>query len=420
MSDNNDIKDTIREIGESVGAYNERIANAESAVSEVTEAIDEKIEARAKVTDNSLKEIEERLASMEDNQRQRPGVSLPGVEEENRWSWSQALRGICFGEWGDGFEQEVFKETRAKRAVMDSGTTTAGGFLVPDQFIPDLIESLQAESVIFQAGATLLDGLAGGQVQIPKENAVASMTHRTEEGQLTTSDPTLTQVTMDEKHAGTIIYATRNLLRNSSVAVDNMLQRQLLKAAARTIDYYALRGSGSSNQPTGLFNTSGRLVDTNLSTNPAVDATITWQEMIDIRAALEEQNAFETNGKPGVIWSPTVKAALMSQRVSSGRAANDGEGDFVIPPYASDQALANILGMPHWTTSQLQTNASNLGQVAVSADWSKMIIGMWGGMEIEASDQFKFDYNQIAYRLVFNYGVAFTHPEAFYTRGDIG
>ena len=64
----------------------------------------------------------------------------------------------------------MFRQTRDLATTPDS----SGGYLVPIQAIPELIEILRAEAVVFQMGATLLDNLAGSPVEIPKQTGGAT------------------------------------------------------------------------------------------------------------------------------------------------------------------------------------------------------------------------------------------------------
>ena len=415
MSDK--LNEAIGRIGESVEGFGERIARVEKVTSETSQNTVEKIE-----------ELGGRINAVEENVRSRNHVSLPGVEDEafgvkKRWSWARALRGIAYDEWGDGFEKEIFAETSKKRAL-NQGTDSAGGYLVPTEFMPNLIEKLVAQSTVLKAGATLMDGLSGGSIQIPKELAVASVAAKTETAQLTETDPTFAQLTLAEKHAGAITHVSRTLLRNSSLSVDDFIERQLLGAAQRRIDLKALKGDGTGNDPTGVFNDTGTILnaandlDTYGGTNRVAGKQVGFNELNDVIGAIESNDAWIDGGRAGAIWHPGVKRGLMEQRVGGSTTT---DGPYVVPPVASNTALQNVMGFPHYGTTQLQAPTSaNTGEYIVSGDWSQLIVAMWGGMEIEASDQFKFDYNQVSFRLVFSYDIGVRQPKAFCKGTTVG
>src|SRR3990170_2350591 len=66
-----------------------------------------------------------------------------------------------------GFEKEVFDETRKK--ALGAGTPADGGYIVPTEYVAELIEMLVAEAIVVKLGATVINDLKGNPVEFPKQ-----------------------------------------------------------------------------------------------------------------------------------------------------------------------------------------------------------------------------------------------------------
>ena len=136
-----------------------------------------------------------------------------------------------------------------------------------------------------QAGATMLRGLQGNVV-IPKKTAASSAGWIATEGNAASeSEFTSGSVTMSPKVIGAFTDATRLLLQQSSLDVENLIRDDLTKSLATAIDLGALAGSGSSGQPTGIANTSGINTTTFAAANP------TFAEIVAMESAVANDNA---------------------------------------------------------------------------------------------------------------------------------
>ena len=116
----------------------------------------------------------------------------------------------------------------------------------------DFIDVLRNSSSVLAAGATTLQGLQGNVV-IPKKTAASSAGWIATEGNAASeSEFTSGSVTMTPRVIGAYTDATRLLLQQSSLDIENLIRDDLTKSIATAIDLGALAGSGSSGQPTGI------------------------------------------------------------------------------------------------------------------------------------------------------------------------
>ena len=220
----------------------------------------------------------------------------------------------------------------------------------------DFIDVLRNSSSVMQAGATMLRGLQGNVV-IPKKTAAASAGWIATEGAAAAeSEFTSGSVTMSPKVIGAFTDATRLLLQQSSLDVENLIRDDLTQSIATAIDLGALAGSGTSGQPTGISNTSGINTTTFAAANP------TWAEIVAMESAVANDNAL--NGSLGYICRPADFGTLKTTEKATGTA------QFVVSPDNSMNGY-NVI-----RSNQVTSGDFYFGNFA------DLLIGMYGGLDI--------------------------------------
>lgn len=347
------------------------------------DSVRETQEAQGKSLDEmraSAENLNDRVINLEKNPAGRT-VGLPGVEEEKeKFSFVRAFRGILWDQWGKGFEKRVFEEA-GKTRVMSAGDDAAGGYWVPPQILADFIELLRPNVVVEAAGATVIDDLVGSPVEIPKQTGGATAYWVGENEDLTASDVTAGQLKLEPHELGALVKLSARLLRISSPGAEGIVRADMARVLAEAVDLAALRGSGSSSQPLGVGQTSG--IGTEAIGANGGRCTLEYADKM--RQNLAVANALK--GKLGYVSHPTVFGGMRRERIAnfSGQAA----GGYVFAGF-SDSALKDKLGYPFFETTQLPTNLTKGTGTTLSevyfGNWSELIIGMWGGLELLASN----------------------------------
>ena len=243
--------------------------------------------------------------------------------------------------------------TWGKRDINSSDDST---LIAEDYRGGDFIDVLRNESSVMQAGATMLRGLQGNVV-IPKKTAASSAGWIATEGTAASeSEFTSGSVTMSPKVIGAFTDATRLLLQQSSLDVENLIRDDLTKSIATAIDLGALAGSGSSGQPTGIANTSGINTTTFAAANP------TWAEIVAMESAVANDNAL--TGSLAYICRPADFGTLKTTEKATGTA------QFVVSPDNSMNGY-NVV-----RSNQVTSGDFYFGNFA------DLLIGMYGGLDI--------------------------------------
>ncbi len=243
--------------------------------------------------------------------------------------------------------------TWGKRDINSSDDST---LIAEDYRGGDFIDVLRNESSVMQAGATMLRGLQGNVV-IPKKTAASSAGWIATEGTAASeSEFTSGSVTMSPKVIGAFTDATRLLLQQSSLDVENLIRDDLTKSIATAIDLGALAGSGSSGQPTGIANTSGINTTTFAAANP------TWAEIVAMESAVANDNAL--SGSLAYICRPADFGTLKTTEKATGTA------QFVVSP---DNTMNGY--------NVVRSNQVTSGDFYFG-NFADLLIGMYGSLDL--------------------------------------
>jgi HK97 family phage major capsid protein len=305
---------------------------------------------------------------------------------------------------------------QATQKAMDTGTSGAGGgYTIPSEYVPTLIEMQRANSVAIQAGATVMDSLKGSPVLIPKQLSSATVAWLGQNTSISLSDPSFGQVSMTPKTMAIRCQYSNLLQILSQPGMDKILQRDLAKVCGLELDRVALRGSGSSNQPLGLNGMSG------LGTYAigANGGDLTRQDLLKMVGVVDDANAL--TGKLAFVMNPKAKRVLKNERIAqySGQTL----GEYVQYPL-TDLTLAKGLDYPVYSTTQIPTNLTKSSSSDCSevyfGNWEELMIGIWGGLEILATNigGNAWAQNAIEVRLIQNCDVQVRHAQSFVLCSD--
>lgn len=379
-------------------------------LSDHKDAVIASVSADKEKTLNMIEALELRIKDMEGKIATRK-VSLPGLEDEKQqFSFFKACYAIRTNDWSEaGFEKEVFDNAR-KRTMGAYGTGGAGAYIIPTIYIAQLIEMLQAESVVMQMGATVLNNLQGSPIQIPRQSAGSTGYWVGENVAITASDLTLEQISLTPKKVGALVKLSNSLIKLSNPSAEALVRRDIAIAIALKIDLAALRGLGASYQPKGINLQTG-LNTVAIGTN---GGNITYDHLIDMEYELAADNALR--GKLGYIFHPCIRRNLLKRKVA--QYSGDTAGAYIAAP-TTEQNFQNWLGYPYKMTTQVPINLTKAEGTALTeiyfGNWEELLIGQWGGMEIMASQETSdaFEKDQTWVRILQEIDMTVRHGESF-------
>lgn len=301
-------------------------------------------------------------------------------------------------------------EMRANRERRDMlvGTTTAGGHTVATN-LGELIPFLDPMMNIRMLGARYLTGLVGN-LDLPRRTARATGGWASEVAALSQSDPTFDKISMTPKRVGTYIESSVQLFNQSSVDVENLIRGDLAQCVAETVEVAALNGSGSSNQPTGILNTSG-IGSVVGGTNGAVPD---WSDIVDLETALTAANA--AKGRLAYYTTPGIAGKLK-------KTTRDGMSGYFIweGPAANGFGVLNGYGAVTGTlmpSTLTKGTSSGICHAIIFGNWQELIIGQWAGLYIVVNP-FDLDINsEVRVSVSGWFDVAVRHAASFAAMKD--
>jgi HK97 family phage major capsid protein len=337
-------------------------------------------------------------------------VSLPGVDlEKEKFSFFRAVWAIRFNDWSEaGFEKEVFEQT--KKRAMEMGTGSLGGYIVPTEYIAQIVELLRAEAVVIRSGATVMTGLTGSPVQIPKQTGGATGYWVGENISITASDLGLNQINMVPKKVAAMVKLSNTLIKLANPSAEALVRSDIAQTLALKIDLAALRGTGSEYQPTGINIATG-LKTVAVGTN---GGNASFDHLIDMEYELAVDNALR--GTLGYIFHPAIRRKLLKLKVA--QFSGDAAGAYIIAPISETQ-FRNWLGYPYQMTTQVPITLTKGSGTALTeiyfGNWADLLIGQWGGMELMASKETSdaFEKDQTWVRILQELDIATRHGQSF-------
>ena len=246
-------------------------------------------------------------------------------------------------------------------------TTDADGGYAKETAAPTYLEGLKDRLVVNKLGAHVLGDLVG---TVPFVSAGAiSAAWLAEGAEASVSKSTFAKVSLTPHRNAVIGAFSKDLLRQTSIDIDNVVMGLLLDAHASLIESACINGSGSSNQPTGILNTA------NIGSVAGGDngAAISWANVVKLETAINAENA--NRGKLGYLTNAKVIGAMKTTEKASNTAR------FVLDFDGS------LNGYPvEWTNlvpSNLTKGTSEgVCSAMIFGNFDDLYVGHWGGVDI--------------------------------------
>ena len=191
------------------------------------------------------------------------------------------------GQRTSGFYMPSHGWGNLKQRAYKVGTASLGGDLVATNKMPEeFIDVVRNQLAVSQLGARTMEGLPKGNIEIPKRDTGATAYFIAGDGDdsVTESTGSFSTVNLTPKTIGCFSKYSRLMEMQALPEVEALLRIDMIEAIAQKIDQTAINGTGSSNQPTGILNTTG-IGSVALGSNgssPSIDALINLKGEVGI------------------------------------------------------------------------------------------------------------------------------------------
>jgi len=324
-------------------------------------------------------------AAQEEWDRKRAQFNIPGVgkEETKKFSFHKIIRAKVTGNYSDcAYELEMIRAAEelrekregfefAKEKAMTAGTDSAGGFLVPSQVLEnELIPLLRDELIAVALGARMWTGLVGSPQEITKVTAGSTgyWVGEAPAAGITQSQPALSMLKLTEHTCAASTVLSNRLIRSSSGAAEALVREDIVLTLKELVDTAFFVGTGLSNQPKGILETSGISTVTSFGSASAGTA---YNKLLDMIFTLAQDKALR--GKLGWAIHPGIVGAFNKMADATDQPKERRLFD-------AQPVSEKLLGYPYKMATYLP--ATDL----IFANWDDAGIGMWGEMTMMVSN----------------------------------
>lgn len=318
---------------------------------------------------NQIDEVDAQIAAIEKENREITNNNKVKENKKMEIRLVDLINGVVNGNMSD--EQRAMMKnanTINYRSDIVAGVDAQGGYNVPEEK-KGLDVAIRNASVLNKIGATWFSN-AVGDISIPRYSG-SQCAWKSEVSAATDGAGTFSEVVLKPKRLTAFIDISKTFLAQDSNDAEAILMRDLAEAIAEKLDKTIFgSGSGSTDEPAGLFSASGVVTGTDLT-------SITYDSVLGLEEAVELKNGTDFM----FIANPKVKYALKGTQMASGldMVWNAGEIDGYKAVVSNSVESKGVICM-------------NPRDLAVAT---------WSGIEITVDTVSRAIYNEV--RLVVNF-----------------
>lgn len=353
------------------------LRSLEAAISELTEKTPE-------IVENTPEINEERAANFVDASAVQGKLSKSEKRDLGKFNIVKALSEARNGRL-TGVEAEINQEGLAERrrlGLADGadnaihmpefftkrtqvvGTGNIGGDLVFEEPGSRFVDFLYPNTPLLEK-VSVFENLVGN-VAFPRQTSDYTLNWQTETGADTAQDINFDTVTMSPKRAVITAAISNQLLKQEySQGIQSRIINQLNASFNKGIEDAILNGTGTSNQPSGLYTLL------NGSAQELTLGAISYEDLVEMEKTLAMADAL--NGNLAYVMNPAVLAKLKTTKVDAG------SGRFLVEGLMSPAMTAN--GYTALSTTLSPTYAGPAYGLAFG-NWSDLAVSMWGGASL--------------------------------------
>ena len=188
----------------------------------------------------------------------------------------------------------------------------------------------------------------------------------------------------------------------------SLIRNDFVALLAEAIDTAAINGSGSSNQPTGILNTSGigSVAGGTNGVSPTLDHLLDLKKEIAVDNADVATCCFLTNAR--------VESVLGKLK--------DSQGQYLLSPYGAELGRSQIAGRRFEVSNNVPSNLTKGSGTDLSAviygNFADLLIGLYGTLEILVDPYTDFAKGTTGIRALQSIDIAVRHAELFAAMQD--
>lgn len=282
-------------------------------------------------------------------------------------------------------ETAVLVPSLAQYRAQAEGTDGAGGYLVPVEQAPVVVERLAPQSVLLTAGPRLFT-MSSDEMRVPKIATGATVSMVAENAEITASDIVFEAAALVARKLAGLVRASNEWLSDAIPDARTVVEQNLMRELGIKLDQQFFVGDGTPPNLSGILDWSG------------VTATPGTASLDDLAAAIARVEA--AFAAPNAIFlSPENWAAVRAERVDGAT------GAYHLQPDTSAAARPVIFGVPVYITP-------HVGDSIIVADMRYIAVGVRDRWNVHYDPYRYSEFDQSAIRVTSRWAIAPLHVEA--------
>jgi HK97 family phage major capsid protein len=146
----------------------------------------------------------------------------------------------------------LYGENHPVTRALITSTGAAGGFIVPPDYMAEIIELLRPLAVVRGAGPRVIP-MPRGTMTLPGQASAATASYGGETKAITQTGQTLNQIVASFKKLTALVPVSNDMMRYADPAVDAFVRDDLVKVIALREDLAFILGDGTQDTPRGFL-----------------------------------------------------------------------------------------------------------------------------------------------------------------------
>lgn len=269
--------------------------------------------------------------------------------------------------------QAVADEFDAMMKV-NSVTGAGGGFTIPPDFNPNIIEILNPVTAFLRGGPEEMPMPTGSYTQ-PGQASQPTASYRGEAQAIAVSDLTFREINMKARLLSSMVPVTNQIIRYSATQIVPFVQRSMATVMGQKMDAKAFVGTGVGSEPLGILRIDGHY------STPAFDSATPTAQQIDSSARkLLDRIALYPALQIKLAW-------VMAQRTFGYlQDLRDANSNYIYPSLQGERPTWK--GYPVLVSAVIATNGgvgTNESEIAL-VSFGNILLGITKGLELAVSD----------------------------------
>jgi HK97 family phage major capsid protein len=291
---------------------------------------------------------------------------------------------------------QKFYEEMGQKAVFAEGADATGGYVVPDEYIWDMVQ-LAREATFALRECTVIP-MGSDTLYVPTEAGLATVAWRAEAGAVAAGEGSFGQVKLTAKSLAGLATISNEMLADSRIDIVSMLNEQFGYAIAYELDNQVLNGTGDP--VSGLLGAAcGYSVV--MATGSTNFSAITADHL---NAAIVKLTSGDMAG-----------AKFILNRLGAGyvRTLKDSQGRPIFA-FPSASIPGTIYEYPYFVSEKVTNTTAVSTATALFGNLKKFLIGRRLGVtSIDVDPYGLFSTNSTRFRIATRFGLAIGRASAF-------